>query len=68
MNIDTSIGNAEDASNYSFSNFYFHPDFLSAKSDSVIKQVFSGEPSVVAKPDDIGNDAPGGQADQKDKT
>ena len=42
MDINIQLGSPDDASDYSFSNFYFHPDFFSDQADPTIKQVFSG--------------------------
>jgi hypothetical protein len=68
MNIDPLTGNAEDASDYSFSNFYFHPDFLNAKGDPTIKEVFTCKPAIAKQPDDTDRDNPGPPEEKRDDT
>lgn len=45
-NNSTPTGNAGDNSEYSFSNFYCHPDFFSSKGDPAIKQLFAATRSI----------------------
>jgi hypothetical protein len=52
MDIDIPTGSAEDNPDYSFSNFYCHPDFFSDKADPAINQVFAGSKTVKEQTDE----------------